>query len=99
VQTGGIAGCHLPSTPQAILLQTLPLQAVAQVIIGMHAVLFFAFFFASDGAAEIAIAITAMAPTSRTFAIDFMMKPPQLNTPETSHGEWAITRSALARGG
>ena len=74
VQTGGTAACNLPSTPQAICLQLEPLHAVEQVIIGMQAA-FLDFFAASDGAAETAIAITATAPTNRTFAIDFMMRP------------------------
>jgi hypothetical protein len=78
VQTGGIAGCRLPSTPQAMTLQAPLLQAVEQVIIGVQAAIIVAFFFASDGAAEIAIAITAMAPTSRTFAIDFMLRAPSV---------------------
>src|SRR4051812_20020488 len=67
VQTGVSDACHLPSTPQDITLQVLPLQCVAHAAIGTHA----AFFLASDGADDAANATTATVPTSRTFAIDF----------------------------
>ena len=57
-------------------LQAPLLQAVEQVIIGVQAAIFAAFFFASDGAAETAIATTATAPTSNNLEIVFMMRPP-----------------------
>ena len=44
------------------------------------------FFAASDGAAEIAIATTATAPTSRTFAKDFMTTPSVNNTCKITMG-------------
>jgi hypothetical protein len=80
-------------------LQAPLLQAVEQVIIGVQAAIFVAFFFASDGAAEIAIAITAMAPTSRTFAIDFMLRAPSVEYWEGLHDDGMVTRSILAHGG
>src|ERR1041385_7599439 len=53
---------------------------------GGGAAIFFFFPFASDGAAEIAIAITATAPTNRTLDNDFM-RTPSVKDREELHGE------------
>jgi hypothetical protein len=87
MQTGvNIAGVHCPPGAQTITAQVEPLQFVAHMPAPLHvidasAVLALAFFLAaSDGAAEIAIAMTATVPTSRSLAIDFMVRVPPLFT-------------------
>ena len=74
---GNKAGYRLPSAPQVIIWQEPPAQLVEHKAPTMQAadfddiILFF--FAASDGATEITMTAAAMAPASRTFAMDFMV--------------------------
>jgi hypothetical protein len=66
---------HLPSPPQALTAQV-PFEQLAEHNVATAHVLdaIWRFFFAaSDGAAEMAMAITATAPISINFVIDFMV--------------------------
>jgi hypothetical protein len=67
---------HLPSPPQALTAQV-PFEQLAEHNVAtahvLDAAIWRFFFAASDGAAEMATAITATAPTSINFVIDFMV--------------------------
>ena len=67
---------HLPSPPQAFTGHEPPVHVAVQTMPGVHGAAAFLFLAASDGAAVSAIAVTATAPTSRIFAMDFMVRPP-----------------------
>ena len=54
--------------------QELPEHPPAHKVVGVQVLAFF--LAASDGAAVSAIAVTATAPTSRIFAMDFMVRTP-----------------------
>ena len=84
------AGTHFWSAPQAMTFES----GVEQVRPGAHGAgaAIFLCFFASEGATETAIAITATAPTNKSFVIDFM-RTPSVNDVQELHGICALTRS------
>ena len=77
-QAGGMhtgvntARYHLPSPPQAFTGHEPPEHVAVQVMPGVHGPAAFFFLAASDGTAVSAIAVTATAPTSRSFAMHFI---------------------------
>ena len=73
-----IARCNSLPAPQIFTWQLPPVQFDAHMPPSLHPDLAAFFLAASDGAAEIAIAVTATAQTSKTFVIDFIWGPPRL---------------------
>jgi hypothetical protein len=77
------ASYHLPSPPQTFMAHA-PLEQFVEHILpaGEHDAILWRFFAASDGPAEIEIAVTATAANSRTLPRDFMIQPPKDENPE-----------------
>jgi hypothetical protein len=72
------ASYHLPSIPQTFIVHEPLAHFAAHIMAETHAVTLWCFFFAaSDGAAEMAIAIAATALTSRNFERCFIASSPR----------------------